>query len=235
MLTVREAMTGSVVAVRADMPLKDVARLLVQHRISGLPVVDDAGAVLGVVSEADFLMKEQGADAIPHRPLARLRGESRAARAQLAKVEAVTAGEAMTAPAVTIEPGQRISEAAAIMTARGLNRLPVVEDGCLVGIVTRADLVRAYVRSDDELARTIREDVLLRMLWLDPVLFDVKVEDGMVSISGRVERRSTAEMVEHAVRLVPGVVEVAAEVEWSIDDRHLQPVTIDAIFPFSPK
>jgi CBS domain-containing protein len=235
MLTVREAMTGSVVAVRADMPLKDVARLLVQHRISGLPVVDDAGAVLGVVSEADFLMKEQGADAIPHRPLARLRGESRAARSQLAKVEAVTAGEAMTAPAVTIEPGQRISEAAAIMTARGLNRLPVVEDGCLVGIVTRADLVRAYVRSDDELAQTIREDVLLRMLWLDPVLFDVKVKDGMVSISGRVERRSTAEMVEHAVRLVPGVVEVAADIEWSVDDRHLEPVTIDAIFPFSPK
>jgi CBS domain-containing protein len=235
MLTVREAMTGSVVAVRADMPLKDVARLLVQHRISGLPVVDDAGAVLGVVSEADFLMKEQGADAIPHRPLARLRGESRAARSQLAKVEAVTAGEAMTAPAVTIEPGQRISEAAAIMTARGLNRLPVVEDGCLVGIVTRADLVRAYVRSDDELAQTIREDVLLRMLWLDPVLFDVKIEDGMVSISGRVERRSTAEMVEHAVRLVPGVVEVAADIEWSVDDRHLEPVTIDAIFPFSPK
>ena len=235
MMTVREAMTESVVSARPEMPLKDVARLLVEHRISGVPVVDEAGAVLGVVSEADFLMKEQGADAIPHRALARFRGESRASRAQLAKVDAVTAREAMTAPAVTIAPGQRISETAALMTARGLNRLPVVEGGRLVGIVTRADLVRAYVRSDDELARTIREDVLLRILWLDPVLFAVEVKDGVASIGGRVERRSTAEMVENAVRMVPGIVDVSAAVEWSLDDRQLEPVSIDAVFPFSPK
>lgn len=235
MMTVREAMTASVVAVRAATPLKDVARLLVEHRISGLPVVDDDGTVLGVVSEADFLMKEQGAEAVPHRPLARLFGESQASRSQLAKVAALTAGEAMTAPAVTIEPGRRIIEAAAIMTARGLNRLPVVEDGRLVGIVTRADLVRAYVTSDDELVRTIREEVLLRTLWLDPVPFDVQVVDGVASIRGRVERRSTAEMIERAVTLVPGIVDVNAAIEWSLDDRQLEPVSIDAVFPFSPK
>jgi CBS domain-containing protein len=234
MMTVREAMTASVVAVRAATPLKEVARLLVEHRISGLPVVDD-GTVLGVVSEADFLMKEQGAEAIPHRPLARLFGESQSSRSQQAKVDALTAGEAMTAPAVTIEPGRRIIEAAAIMTARGLNRLPVVEDGRLVGIVTRADLVRAYVSSDDELVRTIREEVLLRTLWLDPVPFDVQVADGVASIRGRVERRSTAEMIERAVTLVPGIVDVNAAIEWSLDDRQLEPVSIDAVFPFSPK
>jgi CBS domain-containing protein len=235
MMTVREAMTASVVAVRAATPLKEVARLLVEHRISGLPVVDDDGMVLGVVSEADFLMKEQGAEAIPHRPLARIFGESQSSRSQQAKVDALTAGEAMTAPAVTIEPGRRIIEAAAIMTARGLNRLPVVEDGRLVGIVTRADLVRAYVSSDDELVRTIREEVLLRTLWLDPVPFDVQVADGVASIRGRVERRSTAEMIERAVTLVPGIVDVNAAIEWSLDDRQLEPVSIDAVFPFSPK
>jgi CBS domain-containing protein len=235
MMTVREAMTRSVVSVPAEMPLKDVARLLVEHRISGVPVVDADGAVLGVVSEADFLMKEQGAEAVPHRPLARFRGESRKSQAQMKKVDAVTAGEAMTAPAVTITPGQHISKAAAVMTARGLNRLPVVDGGRLVGIVTRADLVRAYVRSDDELARTIREDVLLRMLWLDPNLFTLDVKDGVATISGRVERRSTAEMVEHSVRLVPGIVDVAADIQWSLDDRQLQPVSVDAVFPFSPR
>ena len=235
MMTVREAMTASVVAVRAATPLKEVARLLVEHRISGLPVVDDDGTVLGVVSEADFLMKEQGAEAIPHRPLARIFGESQSSRSQQAKVDALTAGEAMTAPAVTIEPGRRIIEAAAIMTARGLNRLPVVDDGRLVGIVTRADLVRAYVSSDDELVRTIREEVLLRTLWLDPVPFDVQVADGVASIRGRVERRSTAEMIERAVTLVPGIVDVNAAIEWSLDDRQLEPVSIDAVFPFSPK
>ena len=235
MMTVREAMTTSVVDVRPATPLKDVARLLVEHRISGLPVVDDDGAVLGVVSEADFLMKEQGAEAVPHRPLARIFGESQASRSQQAKVDALTAGEAMTAPAVTIEPGRRIIEAAAIMTTRRLNRLPVVENGRLVGIVTRADLVRAYVSSDEELVRTIREEVLLRTLWLDPVPFDVRVVDGVAAIRGRVERRSTAEMIERAVALVPGIVDVNAAIEWSLDDRQLEPVSIDAVFPFSPK
>lgn len=235
MMTVREAMTTSVVAVRPATPLKDVARLLVEHRISGLPVVDDDGAVLGVVSEADFLMKEQGPEAIPHRPLGRIFGESQASRSQQAKVDALTAGEAMTAPAVTIEPGRRIIEAAAIMTTRRLNRLPVVENGRLVGIVTRADLVRAYVSSDEELVRTIREEVLLRTLWLDPVPFDVRVVDGVAAIRGRVERRSTAEMIERAVALVPGIVDVNAAIEWSLDDRQLEPVSIDAVFPFSPK
>ena len=235
MMTVREAMTTSVVAVRPATPLKDVARLLVEHRISGLPVVDDDGAVLGVVSEADFLMKEQGAEAVPHRPLARIFGESQASRSQQAKVDALTAGEAMTAPALTIEPGRRIIEAAAIMTTRRLNRLPVVENGRLVGIVTRADLVRAYVSSDEELVRTIREEVLLRTLWLDPVPFDVRVVDGVAAIRGRVERRSTAEMIERAVALVPGIVDVNAAIEWSLDDRQLEPVSIDAVFPFSPK
>lgn len=235
MMTVREAMTTSVVAVRPATPLKDVARLLVEHRISGLPVVDDDGTVLGVVSEADFLMKEQGAEAVPHRPLARIFGESQASRSQQAKVDALTAGEAMTAPALTIEPGRRIIEAAAIMTTRRLNRLPVVENGRLVGIVTRADLVRAYVSSDEELVRTIREEVLLRTLWLDPVPFDVRVVDGVAAIRGRVERRSTAEMIERAVALVPGIVDVNAAIEWSLDDRQLEPVSIDAVFPFSPK
>ncbi|HET9457626.1 MAG TPA: CBS domain-containing protein [Candidatus Limnocylindrales bacterium] len=228
-------MTTSVVDVRPATPLKDVARLLVEHRISGLPVVDDDGAVLGVVSEADFLMKEQGPEAIPHRPLGRIFGESQASRSQQAKVDALTAGEAMTAPAVTIEPGRRIIEAAAIMTTRGLNRLPVVENGRLVGIVTRADLVRAYVSSDEELVRTIREEVLLRTLWLDPVPFDVRVVDGVAAIRGRVERRSTAEMIERAVALVPGIVDVNAAIEWSLDDRQLEPVSLDAVFPFSPK
>ena len=114
-----------------------------------MPVVSDDGGLLGVVSEGDFLVKEQGAEAIRHRPLARIFGESRTSRASLAKFEALTAGQAMTAPALTIASDRHISEAAALMTARGVNRLPVVDDGRLVGIVTRADLVRAYVRSDD--------------------------------------------------------------------------------------
>ena len=234
MMTVRDVMTRSVVWVRRITPLKEVAQLLVDNDISGVPIVDYDDAVLGVVSEGDLLIKEQGADAIRHRPLARLLGESRKTRTQLAKLEAVTAAEAMTAPAITIASSRPIHEAAAIMTARGVNRLPVVDDGRLVGIVTRGDLVRAYVRSDDELATTIRQDVLLRILWLDPAPFTVSVKAGVASVSGRVERRSTAEIIEHSVRMVPGIVDAHISVTRSIDDRQLDPAGADAIFPITP-
>jgi CBS domain-containing protein len=234
MLTVSDVMTQPALSVTAATPLREVAELLLDTRISGVPVVDDTGAVVGVVSEADFLVKEQGRDALPHRPLARIRGESRASRAQLVKLTATTAGEAMTSPAVTVGSGCRISQAAEIMTSKGVNRLPVVDDGRLVGIVSRADLVRAYVRSDDQLARTVRDEVLLRILWLDPSTFAVDVEKGVLSISGRVERRSTAEMVERAVAMVPGLVDVRCDVTWSMDDSDIRPTTLDPVFPFSP-
>jgi len=235
MLTVRDVMTHSVISVQRSAPLKEVAQALIDNHISGVPVADVDGSVLGVVSEADFLVKEQGSDAIRHRPLARFLGESSESRAQLVKLGATTAADAMTAPAVTITPGRSIHEAAATMTARRVNRLPVVDDGRLVGIVSRADLVRAYVRSDDELEATIRQDVILRILWLDPAAFTVVVKDGVAAISGRVERRSTAEMIERSVRMVPGIVDVHVSVSWSIDDRTLEPASLDPVFPFGPR
>ncbi|HXG39942.1 MAG TPA: CBS domain-containing protein [Candidatus Limnocylindrales bacterium] len=234
MLTVRDVMTRNVVSVQPGTPLKEVARTLVENGISGVPVVDAEGHVLGIVSEADFLVKQQTPEAIRHRPLARILGESRATRAQLAKVRAATAGEAMTSPAVTIEPGRRISEAAAMMTSRGVNRLPVVESGRLVGIVTRADLVRAYVRSDEQLDRAIREDVFRRILWLNPDQFEIVVADGVATIRGQVDRRSTAEMIDRIVAIVPGVIAVRTDVSWAIDDSRIEPPVRDPVFPFSP-
>jgi CBS domain-containing protein len=236
MLTIRDVMVSTVVTVEPHATLKDVAQSLVDHRISGMPVVDSDGSVLGVVSEADVLLKEGGAGAIRHRSLARVRGESQETRAQLAKAAASTAGEAMTAPAITIGPDRSIAEAAALMTGRRVNRLPVVEDGRLVGIVSRADLVRAFIRSDEELARTVREDVLLRVLWLDPALFTVDVVDGVATVSGRVERRSTTEMIERCISLVPGIVRVDVSVGWSLDDSRREPTTGDVtVLPYGPR
>lgn len=232
MLQVRDVMARSVVTADRGMPLKDVAGLLVDNRISGVPVVDADGTVLGVVSEADLLVKEQGPDAIRHRRLSRFFGDSAASRAQRTKLAAVTAGEAMTAPAVTIGSARPISEAAALMTARKVNRLPVVDERRLVGIVTRADLVRAYVRSDDELADTIRDEVLLHILWLDPALFNVSVTDGVASIEGRVQRKSTAEMIVPSVSMVPGIIDVRSDVTWAVDDSQFEPSQPDPVFPF---
>lgn len=224
-------MTKAVLTVGPDTPLKDVARLLIDAGIAGAPVVDAAGTVHGVVSEGDFLIKGQGAEGLRHRRFAGLLGEGRETRAQREKLGARTAGEAMSTPAITITPERPIREAAALMTQRHVNRLPVVDSGRLVGIVTRSDLVRAYIRSDEELTRTILEDVLLKALWLNPASFQVAVADGEASIAGNVERRSTAVMVEESVRMVPGIVAVSTDIHWGIDDRALRPADHDPLFP----
>ena len=232
MKTVRDIMTHPVQSVRPETPLKEVARLLIDRRISGLPVVDDGGKVLGVVSEGDLLMKNQDHGAVHHRPLARIFGESEETRRVLAKVEARTAGDAMTTPAITIDAGRPVNAAATLMVEHKVNRLPVTEDGRLAGIVTRADVVRTFVRSDEDLAEAIREEVLVRALWMDPAGFTVEVVDGIATVTGRVRRRSTAAMIEPMIEMLPGIIAVSTDVKWSEDDS-----TIDAPGPdyFSPK
>ena len=146
-LKVRDVMTTTVVTVTPETPLKDVAHLMIDHAVSGIPVVDRAGAVIGVVSEADLLVKERGAEGIHRRPLAGLFGDSKATRAQRDKVSAGLASQAMTSPAITIAPERPLRDAADLMIERKVNRLPVVgPDGELLGIVTRADVVRAFTR-----------------------------------------------------------------------------------------
>ena len=116
--------------------------------------------------------------------------------------------------------------------ARGIENMDGEE---LVGIVTRADLVRAFGRSDEELAEVIRQDVLLRILWLDPAGFTVDVTRGVATVRGHAERRSTAEAIESTVAMVPGIVGVQADISWHLDDADIRPVTLDAFFPYSPK
>jgi CBS domain-containing protein len=234
MKTVRDVMTRPVLSVRPETPLKEVASILVEHRISGLPVVDATGRVLGVVSEGDLLMKGHDPDAVHHRPLARIFGESEETRQLLAKAEARTAGDAMTAPAITIDASKPVNVAATMMVERKVNRLPVTEDDRLVGIVTRADVVKTFVRTDDELVSAIRSEVLLHALWIDPEHFAVSAVDGVVTVQGRVERRSTAAMIAPMIEMVPGVVAVNADVAWSVDDRGIEAPAPDYFSPKSP-
>jgi CBS domain-containing protein len=231
-MSVRDVMTRSVISVRPETPLKEVARLLIENGISGMPVVDEHGRVLGVVSEADFLVKEQGVAAVRRRPFARIFGDAPETSEQLAKVAAATAEQAMTSPAITIEAGRPLAEAAARMVSRQVNRLPVTEQGRFVGIVTRADLLRAYLRSDEQLLMTIRDEVLRRAMWLDPDAFEITVENGMVIIAGKVERLSTAEQIAHIVGMVPGVIGIETRLEWSLDDRRIEPPKPDYVSPF---
>jgi CBS domain-containing protein len=181
-------------------------------------VCDIEGHVLGVVSEADILYKE-------HDPREGHAGgplgwivDGAPNFAGYVKAKALTAEKAMTSPAITAAPEATVAEAARLLSEHGINRLPVVEEGLLVGIVTRADLVRAFTRSDADIAEEIRTEVLGRTLWAEEGSVEVEVSHGAVSLSGRLDRRGDAELLERLAARVPGVISVASSVAWNVDD-----------------
>jgi CBS domain-containing protein len=214
-MKIDEVMTEDVLTVTTGKTLKKTARLLADTGISGMPVVDDDGKLVGVISEADILFKERSPE--------RRRGGSFAwlffpdLLEQEAKLDARTAGEAMSAPPVTIGPDRPVSEAAARMLDEGINRLPVVDDdGKLIGIVTRADLVRAFTRSDGEIESEIRKELIGRTFWLEPGGLDMRVRDGEVAIAGEVETKSDAELLPELIGQVTGVVSVDSKLTWKV-------------------
>jgi CBS-domain-containing membrane protein len=182
-----------------------VASILAQCGISGVPVVVEDGRVIGIVSEGDILFKERGPSERKG-PLAWL--SAALGRDDRSKPEAQTAAQAMTAPAKTISPWRPVSAAAAQMLEESVNRLPVVdEESRLVGIVTRADLIRAFVRADLDIKREIREEVLEHALSLEtPGTVTVAVDEGKVALGGTVRLRTDAELIPALVARVPGVV-----------------------------
>jgi CBS domain-containing protein len=220
-MKIENIMTRDVISVSPETSLTEVARLLVAHGISGVPVLREDGEVLGVVSEADILRKEEGVSPELSRPLAWL---ARHLDGELEKVRARTAGEAMTSPVYSVRPGQKTTEAARMMVDNRINRMPVVSDGRLVGIVSRADLVRAFIRSDEEIERDVREDVLLRGMLISPGDVVVSVEDGCVALSGQVSSREDAEIIEKCIRAIPGVLEVDANFRWHPRDARHAPL-----------
>lgn len=193
-------MSPGVVTARTDTPLRELARILSTHAISGVPVVDDAGRVIGVVSESDIVDKERGPDVKSERWLSRLRGGLEMNAAAYAS----TAGEAMTSPPVVVEPWMSVYEAAWMMSVDDVNRLPVVTDGKLVGVIARADLVRYFARSDGEIARDVRDE--LALLQLTDI--DVEVRDGHVVLGGEADCDEDLRCIRHAIARVPGVVSV---------------------------
>jgi len=218
-MRVEDVMTTDVVTTRPEMPLKEVAQQLSEHGISGLPVVNDAGEVVGVISAADLLVKEAGTT--PRRPgLVAWLLDPTDPKEQL-KLEARVAGEAMTTPAVTIAPFQSVATAAAEMLERAINRLPVVRNGRLVGIVTRGDLVRAFARSDREVVAEAREQVEYFLAVADDLSrVEVSLTGGELTLGGAVRRRSSAEQLPRHLARVPGVVSVVSELTWLEDDTR---------------
>lgn len=208
-LTVSDVMTKDVVTVAEDTPFKAVATVLAEHHISAVPVRSVYGGVAGVVSETDLLRKEEF-QRTPHRPWQ--------LRKTRTKADALTAHLLMTSPAVTIENGCTLDEAARLMAARGITRLVVMDGDSLAGIVTRSDLLKAFVAPDQEILARVRRDVVDRHLWDDPPAVEVDVREGVVTLTGQVDKRSTVAFAGELIAAVDGVVAVRNELTWRFDD-----------------
>jgi len=201
--TVKDVMTTHVVAVRKDASFKDMAARLREHRVSAFPVLDDDDKVIGVVSEADLLTKEALEFSGPGKVSSILHHREQA------KAAGLTAGDLMTAPPVTIGPKDFVSHAARLMYARHVKRLPVVDDdGRLIGIVSRADVLSVYSRPDADIRHNIIEGVILDTLLTDPARFTVTVKDGIVTVEGMPETASVGHDMIEEIRHVEGVVAV---------------------------
>lgn len=204
---VRDVMTSDVVTAGPDVPISELAGLLTRERISAVPVVAADGRLLGVVSEADLAAR------IAH---------TRTERRRIAVGGGPRARDVMSRPVRTATPDELLSTAARRMRKRNVRRLIVTDDtGRVLAVVSRADLMGLYTRGDDVLRREVTEQVLRKTLWVGPSQVRADVEAGVVTLTGEVGRRSTAEIAARLTAGVPGVSHVVDNIAYGFDDTAL--------------
>jgi len=215
MKTVKDVMSTHPVSARTTSSFKELAAGLRELRVSAFPVVGDDGKVIGVVSEADMLLKEamDGGRTVLGCILH---------RKELRKAVAVTAGDLMTSPAVTVAPDDAVDDAAQLMYARGLKRLPVVDvAGHLVGIISRTDVLAVFDRTDEDIRVEITRQVIPRLS--EPSLYWVAVKNGIVTMEGTPETVSIGRHVLARIRRVQGVVAVRDRLTYPIPPAPAAP------------
>ncbi|MFI6985956.1 CBS domain-containing protein [Embleya sp. NPDC050154] len=212
--TVAECMTREVVRARPDMPFREIVQLLTDNDVTAVPVVDELGRPMGVVSEVDLLRKSTArADLSGVSPIPDLEAWERA------KAEGIRAEELMSAPAVCARPDWTVVEAARLMAVQNIKRLPVVDEADrLQGIVSRADLLRIFLRGDDAIREEIEQEVLRHTLRLEPSQVTVEVDEGQVTLGGSVEFKSLIPVIERLCRSIDGVVSVVEHIAYRTDD-----------------
>ncbi len=226
---VRNVMTTDVATVVKGTPFKDVATVMARRDVSAVPVVDAARHVLGVVSEADLLVK-QGTQEIEWTRSPRSWWRRRRDRR---RAEATTAGTLMSAPAVTVTEDTTVAGAARTLTEHRVKRAPVVDDdGRLVGIVSRKDLLTVFLRADED----IRAEIVRRVfeggigIPVSPGTVTVDVSDGRATLAGQLDLRSQLPLVEQMTRHIDGVVDVVVSMSYRHDDTRAprpDPMAID--------
>jgi len=221
---IRDVMTTNVISIPADTSFKDAVRILTSHRVSGVPVVNRHGKVLGVLSEVDLVRREAELPRHWLRPLVPARRRS----------APTVVGDLLTTPAVTTTPDTTVAAAARQMVRHGYARLPVVDDkGRLVGIVCPKDLLGVFLRSDAEIAESIEHEVFEQQLWITvtPATVSVDVHDGVVTLAGCLERKSMIAVAVALTQRVDGVVDVIDNLTFAEDDtypRHSRTFNVDA-------
>ena len=204
---VKDVMTSRVIWMEQDTPYAAIAAAFEQYRVSAFPVLDQAGQVIGVVSEADLLAKLALSNEEPGMISGILHHQ------QLEKARATTAGDLMSAPPIIISPQDTVEDAARIMYLRRVKHLPVVDaDSHLVGIVSRADVLSVFTRTDEDIRQEVMADVNLSTSPADEI--QVSVRDGVVTLYGSAHSSELVDEITRRVRHIEGVVAVRDRLDY---------------------
>lgn len=222
-MRISELMTTDVITVGSETPLKEAARRMLEAGVSGLPVTDDDGVLVGIITEADFVKTEASRDVAKRAGLLRWFVHDEGFPTHERTVEDV-----MSTPVHTVTPDADHPVAARALLENRIKRLPVVENDRLVGLVSRTDLMRTFIRPDQAIIDDILGDIMRRILWIEPERVSVGCIDGNVKLAGRVQTRSDAELLASLTRRLDGVGSVDDDLTWEVDNTKLEtasPVT----------
>jgi CBS domain-containing protein len=214
---VEAVMTSQVVTARPTTPFHELVRLLEQHHIGALPVTDDTGRLVGIVSEADLLIKE----GYPHGTTDADWADVLRYRQRFGKAAGTRADQVMAAPVTTVPLGTLVADAVRLMVRLDVKHLPVVDArGWLVGIVTRSDLLKVFLRPDPAIQWEVDHDIVRGDFGIAAGEVQVEVRDGVVRLRGQMERRSQVAVLVRRVQGVDGVAQVDARLlGWCVDDQ----------------
>ena len=214
---VQDVMTADPVTVTPATPVKDLADILVRQRVGAVPVLTVGGKVVGIVTEADLLRKEELQRDPEGQHSMHL---TYRARRDIATAE--TAREIMNTHPATVRAGATVPEAARVMDCQQVTCLLVTDENAkLLGMVSPRDLLRVFLRPDEEIRAEIIREVLAGYLGTNPAMVQVDVADGVVKLTGELERKSTLALIQPAVRAVDGVIDVEVQLRYAIDDARL--------------
>ncbi len=211
-MIVADVMTKDVKTLSPHASLKEAAREMVARGFSGMPVVEEDGRLVGILTESDFINPHQKGPRA-RRLLHALFGDGEASLA-----DAEVAEELMTRDVVVVGPSDSTRQAARLMAKRRVKRLPVVDgSGRVVGIVSRADLLKTFARQDDEIEAEIRSTLEAIDLPLDPDQLTITVAEGQVTVEGRTETSGDADLLERLIGALEGVSGVTNHLTWDVD------------------